>query len=75
MSVTPIRPDPQRAERNLRTLVRFGPPYTLQVYGQDVVDILGELDRCRAAATAALEHENPATPTAMRAAAAGMARG
>jgi hypothetical protein len=44
-----------RAEYNLWTAVRFGPPYTLQVYGQDVVDILAEVDQLRAAAVAALD--------------------
>jgi hypothetical protein len=70
-----IRPDPQRAERNLRNVVRVFTPYMAQVYGQDVVDILGELDRARAAAVSTLELTDPASPTAMRAAAAGRARG
>jgi hypothetical protein len=70
-----IRPDPQIAERNLRNVVRVFTPYMAQVYGQDIVDILAELDRYRAAAVAALEHGDPAAPAAMRAAAAGRARG
>lgn len=67
------RPNPDLAERNLRNLVRHGAPYTVQVYGQDLVDILAELDRARAAALTALEFSNPASPLAMQAAAAGKA--
>lgn len=63
-----------RAELNLRNLVKVYTPSVVQVYGQDVVDILAELDCLRAAATAALEYDNPATPAAMRAAAVGMHR-
>lgn len=70
-----IRADPQRAERNLRNLVKVYTPSVVQVYGQDLVDILSELDSAREAAVAALEYDNPATPTAMRAAVAGKARG
>lgn len=69
MSGTPIRPDPRRAERNLRNAVRLFTPASVQVYGQDVVDILTELDRLRAAAVSALDHVDPASATSMRAAA------
>lgn len=67
---TPIRSDPQRAERNLRNAIRVFTPYQVPVYGQDIVDILTALDQARAAATAALDHVNPASPVAMRAAGA-----
>lgn len=65
---TPIRSDPQRAERNLRNAIKVFTPSSVNVYGQDLVDILAALDQARAAATAALDHVNPASPAAMRAA-------
>jgi hypothetical protein len=71
---TSIRPDPERAERNLRNAIRFRLAY-VQVYGQDVVDILAELDKVRAerdqfqaAAVTALEQRDPAHPRTMKAA-------
>jgi hypothetical protein len=72
---TPIRPDPERAERNLRNAVKLYTPASVQVYGQDVVDILDALDALRrerdqyqAAAVTALEQADPAHPRTMKAA-------
>jgi hypothetical protein len=72
-----IRPDPTRAERNLRNVTRFG-GYVIQVYHQDVVDVLGELDRLRqrveqsdAAAVASLDLIDQSSPTMLRAGRAG----
>lgn len=45
-----VRPDPARAERNLRNLVANGErmgAYVVQTYRQDLIDILGELERLR----------------------------
>lgn len=65
------RPRLDLAERNLRNIVRDRVPYVVQVYGQDIVDILAELDRMRAAAVAALDQADPVSPTNLRVLGAG----
>jgi hypothetical protein len=64
-----LRPDPQRAERNLRTLAMNGIRAglgTVQAYPQDIVDLLGELERARAAAISVLELIDPTSVQAQR---------
>lgn len=68
--ITP-RPRLDLAERNFRNHVRHRVPHTVQVYGQDIVDLLAELDRLRAAAIAALDHADPVSPTNLRVLGAG----
>lgn len=63
-----IRSDPARAERNLRNAIRVYVPSQVPVYGQDIVDILAELDRLRDAALSALDAQDPASALSMRAA-------
>jgi cytosine/adenosine deaminase-related metal-dependent hydrolase len=64
-----LRPDPQRAERNLRTLAMNGIRAglgTVQAYPQDIVDLLGELERALAAAISVLELIDPTSVQAQR---------
>lgn len=69
------KPNPVRAERNLRNLIRFGPPAHVTVYGQDLVDILQALEEARAAASGSLDVQDPASALSMRAAVAAKGAG